>query len=288
MLRVTEPKRTMIPAPNFIALGHLSFDVNVVDNGPPSSHIPGGAAAYAGLTAQKHDLSTGVISSVGDDYPVNLILDGIDVRVVESEHTASFANYYENGDRTQVLIASGTRISQVAVPIDWTTPDILFVAPLLHEIPTDCVNWFEPKLSCLVPSGWLRRWGHDGAISHADMLPPFRGKKWDVIAVSESEIESLPEQQLFDLAETICVTKGENGSRIWQNGEWTRIPVIAAEPVDFTGAGDIFATTFVIASSEGKGIEEAGVYAATASAISIESTGLTGCPSRGQIEARLG
>jgi sugar/nucleoside kinase (ribokinase family) len=82
----------MTPAPNFIALGHLSFDVNVVDNGPPSSHIPGRAAAYAALTAQKHDLSTGVISSVGDDYPVNLILEGIDVRVVVSEHTPSFSN----------------------------------------------------------------------------------------------------------------------------------------------------------------------------------------------------
>jgi ribokinase len=278
----------MSPAPNFIALGHLSFDVNVIDNGPPSSHIPGGAAAYAALTAVKHDLSTGVISSVGDDYPVDLILDGIDVRVVESEHTASFANYYDKGDRTQVLIASGNRISQAAVPSDWTTPDILFVGPLLHELPTDCVNWFDPKLSCLVPSGWLRRWGHDGAISHADMLPPFRGKKWDVIAVSESEIESLPEQQLFDLGEIICVTKGENGSRIWKDGDWTHIPIAAAEPVDFTGAGDIFATTFVIALSEGKDIEEAGVYAAAASAISIEATGLSGCPSREQIEARLG
>jgi len=278
----------MTPAPDFLALGHLSFDVNVVDNGPPSSHIPGGAAAYAALTAQKHDLATGVISSVGGDYPVDLILKGIDVQVVESEHTASFANYYDNGDRTQVLIASGNRISQAAVPSDWTKPDVLFVGPLLHELPTDCVNWFEPKLSCLVPSGWLRRWGHDGAISHADMLPPFRGKKWDVIAVSELEIESLPEQQLFDLGEVICVTRGGRGARIWSDGHWTEIPAAISSPTDFTGAGDIFATTFAIALSEGKEIEEAGAYAAVGSAISIEATGLSGCPSREQIEARLG
>ncbi|MBT4126565.1 MAG: hypothetical protein HOJ22_08525 [Chloroflexi bacterium] len=273
--------------PSFISLGHLSFDVNVIDNGPPSSHIPGGAVAYSTLTAHKHGLSTGAVTSVGEDYPVNLILEGIDVRVVESEHTASFANYYDSGDRTQVLMASGNRISQAAVPSDWTTPDIVFVGPLLHELPTDCVNWFDAKLSCLIPSGWLRRWGHDGAISHADMLPPFRGKKWDVIAVSESEISSLPEQQLFDLGEIICVTRGEKGTSIWNNGEWFQAPAVQAEPVDFTGAGDIWATAFSIALSEGKDVEEAARYAATAAAISIEAVGLSGCPSREQVEARL-
>ncbi|MDG0867301.1 PfkB family carbohydrate kinase [Candidatus Lucifugimonas marina] len=277
----------MPSAPSFISLGHLSFDVNVIDNGPPSSHIPGGAVAFSTLTAQKHGLATGAVTSVGEDYPVNLILEGIDVQVVESEHTASFANYYDSGERTQVLMASGNRISQAAVPSGWTTPDIVFVGPLLHELPTDCVNWFDAKLSCLIPSGWLRRWGHDGAISHADMLPPFRGKKWDVIAVSESEIELLPEQQLFDLGDIVCVTRGENGTSVWSNGEWIQIPAVKTEPVDFTGAGDIWATAFTIALSEGKSIEEAGRYAATAAAISIESIGLSGCPSREQVEARL-
>lgn len=273
--------------PNFISMGHLTFDVNIVNNGSPSSHIPGGAAAYSALTAQKHGLSTGVITSVADDYPVQKILSGVDVRVTDSEHTATFANYYDAGDRTQVLMASGSRITQSVVPPDWTNPDILFVSPLLHELPTDCVNWFDPNLSCLVPSGWLRRWAHDGAISHADTLPPFRGKKWDVIVVSDAEIQNLPEQQLFDLGDIVCVTQGANGSRIWQAGEWIEVPAAEAKPVDFTGAGDIWATAFTIALRQDSSVEEAGAYAAIAAAISIESIGLSGCPSRESIEARL-
>ncbi len=268
-------------------MGHLTFDVNIVNNGSPSSHIPGGAAAYSALTAQKHGLSTGVITSVADDYPVQKILSGVDVRVTDSEHTATFANYYDAGDRTQVLMASGSRITQSVVPPDWTNPDILFVSPLLHELPTDCVNWFDPNLSCLVPSGWLRRWAHDGAISHADTLPPFRGKKWDVIVVSDAEIQNLPEQQLFDLGDIVCVTQGANGSRIWQAGEWIEVPAAEAKPVDFTGAGDIWATAFTIALRHDSSVEEAGAYAAIAAAISIESIGLSGCPSRESIEARL-
>jgi sugar/nucleoside kinase (ribokinase family) len=278
----------MPTSPDFLALGHLTFDVNIVDNGSPSSHIPGGAVAYSSLTAQKHGLATAVLTSANEDYPADKILTGIDVKVVESEHTATFANYYDSGNRTQVLLASGSRIPQAAVPAEWTQPDILYVGPLLHELPTDCVNWFEPKkLSCLVPSGWLRRWGPDGAINHADTLPPFRGKKWDVIVVSESEIESLPEHQLFELGDIVCVTRGENGSRIWQSGDWIEIPTVPAQPVDFTGAGDIWSSTFAIAVSDGKSLEEAGIYAATAAAISIESIGLSGCPSPEAIAARL-
>jgi hypothetical protein len=184
-------------------------------------------------------------------------------------------------------MASGNRIPRTAVPADWIKPDVLFVGPLLHELPTDCVNWFEPGISCLLPSGWLRRWTPDGAISHADRLPPLRGKKWNVIVVSEEEIRALPEQQLFDLGEIVCVTRGENGSRIWSAGDWIEVPAVESKPVDFTGAGDIWAASFVIALSQGKSPVEAGIYASTASAIAIESIGLSGNPSPDEISARL-
>ena len=114
------------------------------------------------------------------------------------------------------------------------------------------------------------------------------GKKWDVIVLSEAEIKDLPEQQLFDLGDIVCVTRGENGSRIWQNGEWIDVAPVESQPVDFNGAGDVWAATFVIALSEGKTVQEAGIYASAASAISIESVGLNGCPSRNAIAARLG
>ena len=42
----------MLKAPKFLAIGHLSFDVNIVDGGSPSSRIPGGASAYATLVAK--------------------------------------------------------------------------------------------------------------------------------------------------------------------------------------------------------------------------------------------
>ena len=63
--------------------------------------------------------------------------------------------------------------------------------------------------------------------------------------------------------------------------------MVEAKPVDLTGAGDIWATAFVIALSEARSVEEAGAYAAVAAAISIESIGLSGCPSRDEIEVRL-
>jgi sugar/nucleoside kinase (ribokinase family) len=104
--------------------------------------------------------------------------------------------------------------------------------------------------------------------------------------VSESEVRDLPEQQLFDLGEIVCVTRGERGVRIWRDGSWFEIPAIPAAPVDLTGAGDVWATTFAIALSEQNDLEGAGRYASVAAAISIESAGLTGCPSREAITER--
>jgi sugar/nucleoside kinase (ribokinase family) len=272
---------------DFVAIGHLSFDINVVDDGAPSSHIPGGASAYAALTARNHDYRSGIVTSIDADYPVAEILTGIDVEVVESEHTATFANYYDNGERTQVLVASGARIPEQSIPANWRKPKILFVGPLLHELPTECVNWFEPELSCLVPSGWLRRWGPDGSITHAAQLPPPRGKKWDIIAISELEFQGMSDEELMNLCDVLCVTDGGRGARVLHNGGWTVIPANPAEPVDLTGAGDTWAVAFALARYEGNSISDAGAYASAAAALGIEAVGMSGCPTREAVEARL-
>jgi hypothetical protein len=284
MIRTTPPR--------FVAIGHLSFDVNVIENGTPSGYIPGGSAAYAALTARDHGFSTGILTSVNEDYPVQDILKGIDVRVSPSEHTSTFANYYDSCNRYQVLLASGSKITSVIIPSGWKEPDIFFAGPLLHELPADCVNWFKPKLSCLVPSGWLRRWGPSGVITHGERLPPTQGRKWNVIVVSEAEIRDLSERYLFDIGEIVCITNGGLGARIWRNDVWSAIPAISAKPIDVTGAGDTWAAAFVIALSEKPNrrdhdIEQAGIYAAAASSIAIESVGMGGCPSRGAVKSRL-
>ena len=95
---------------------------------------------------------------------------------------------------------------------------------------------------------------------------------------------------MFDLGEIVCVTRGENGTRIWRAGDWTDIPATDAVPVDVTGAGDIWAATFAIRLSEQEdrdNLEEAGLYASEASAISIEKEGLVGCPTREAIDLRI-
>ena len=105
--------------------------------------------------------------------------------------------------------------------------------------------------------------------------------------VSEAEIANLSIEQLRLFSEIIFVTRGQLGARIWKGGDWVDIPAIKSAPVDLTGAGDVWASAFVIALNDGRNIEDAGMYASAASAIGIESIGLLGCPSRTEIENRL-
>ena len=36
--------------------------------------------------------------------------------------------------------------------------ECLFVGPLAQELPADCLDWFMPQVSCVVPQGWCRDW----------------------------------------------------------------------------------------------------------------------------------
>src|SRR5690349_2186210 len=73
-----------MPAPEFIAIGHVTLD-----------HFgdevrPGGAALYAAVTADRLGLSVGILTSHGEDFPLELIPPRIEVVSVPAKATTVF------------------------------------------------------------------------------------------------------------------------------------------------------------------------------------------------------
>ncbi|MFX1486153.1 MAG: carbohydrate kinase family protein, partial [Promethearchaeota archaeon] len=94
-----------------------------------------------------------------------------------------------------------------------------------------------------------------------------------------------PSQILTLGGKYVIVTKGARGASIYHEGAETDIPASEVKAVDPTGAGDVFSATLIKYMLEGKTIEEASVYASTASAISIQKVGAqTHPPSVEEIE----
>ena len=70
-------------------------------------------------------------------------------------------------------------------------------------------------------------------------------------------------------------------------GVAVEVPALTAHPVDFTGAGDVFASAFLVAYHETGDPRRAARFAHAAAAFAIEDEGTTGIPSRAAVEARL-
>ena len=72
--------------------------------------------------------------------------------------------------------------------------------------------------------------------------------------------------------ENVVLTRSEEGISLFEK-EHKRIPTVAREVYDVTGAGDTFISTFLLAVSAGADLYEAGVIANMASGIVVGKIG---------------
>src|SRR6185437_5096550 len=85
----------------------------------------------------------------------------------------------------------------------------------------------------------------------------------------------------------VVLTDGPRGATLWQHGARTHIPAFPVTEVDPTGAGDCFATAFLIALQRTGDAPTAVCYAHAAASFAVQAPGTTGIPTPEQIAARL-
>jgi sugar/nucleoside kinase (ribokinase family) len=104
----------------------------------------------------------------------------------------------------------------------------------------------------------------------------------DIVFANQREAELLCEtadpqdsvRQLAKLAEVATVKDGASGSYIKERGgPLIEVPAATAEPVDTTGAGDIYAAGFLRRLCTGGSLQDAGAFASYAAAQIIEQVG---------------
>jgi len=277
--------------PDFLAIGVLTYDVTP---GPGNSHgrvRPGGAATYSALCAQALGLKVAVVASADADYPVESVLPGIEVSIVESGFTTFFQNVYgRDGKRTQVLGARSSYITCSDIPAEWLDAPIVFLGPLVREVPADAVNWFPNATVGATVQGWLRRWDDYGRVTEESGPHPQLANGYRLLAGSTTEFhESDPGEMAGWMASThvLGVTEGANGARIYTGGAPSHVPAYAANELDPTGAGDIWGASCLVRLAEGAEPVEAARFANAAASLSVEREGLSGVPTRSEVEDRL-
>ena len=83
----------------------------------------------------------------------------------------------------------------------------------------------------------------------------------------------------------MAVTEGNNGSRLYWNGDVRRFPAPLMDDVDPTGAGDIYAAAFFWRLFATRDPWEAARFATLVSAVSVTRPGLEGVPTSEEIQS---
>ena len=270
--------------PDFVAVGHVSVDER------PTGRRPGGAALYASMTAHRLGLSVGLLTSFASDFHREIIPPGIEVVNVPAPKTTAFRHEIRRQGRHLVLLDRASELTVGDLPPGWKGAKLALLCPVANEVDTALASAFTGGAVGAAIQGWMRKVGPGGAITPvvwsdaAAVIPHLQA-----IFLSREDMGTF-EDRILEWVQWVpigVVTLRAAGALLFVNGERYAIRADQAQEKDATGAGDVFAATFMIDYQREGNPWDAAAYAACAAACSVEADGIEGIPDRATLEARL-
>jgi sugar/nucleoside kinase (ribokinase family) len=274
-----------VSAPDYVVVGHVTRDL--VAGG---SFRVGGTVTYAATTALALGYRVGVLTSAGDDLPLETTLHGAELRVVPAAQSTTFENIYRHGQRTQSIRSAAARLGPADLPVEWRRARIVHLGPLAQEVAPEFVDLFPPEtLIGVTPQGWLRCWDGAGQVgiqawrSAARILA-----RADAMVLSREDVgDDAQLERYLGLARLAAVTRSWQGATLYQHGGSATFPAYNVEEVDPTGAGDVFAAAFFIRLAETGDPHEAARFANAAASFCVQGEGHSTVAGRAAVEERL-
>ncbi len=273
--------------PDFLVIGHLTRDEQL-----DGAYTLGGAVTFASIAARNLGYRVGIVTAAADDFPEPHLLHDIEIVRVPSATTTTFRNRYQGSHRTQYVRDIAAPLPPEAVPLAWRRAKIVLLGPLVGEMDRAMLDIFSDETMLAVsPQGWMRKWDETGRVRaqawrEAQIILP----RTQVLILSEEDLSGYAERlsSYVALAPLVVLTRGEHGCAIYRKRERPLdVPAFPTQIVDPTGAGDTFATAFLIRYHETRDLVQAARFANAAASLAISSVGAENMPTRAQVEARL-
>jgi 1D-myo-inositol 3-kinase len=275
---------------DILLIGHLTRDlVGEAYDGP--YHI-GGTVSFAAVTALRLGRRPTVITRAAADTDLAELPAKLDLHLLPSPTTTTFANLYTPAGRVQHCFTPAEPITAEDIPTSLRKPRAVLLGPLVNEIGPDVAALFAPPtLVAAVPQGWMRRWDATGRVySKPWETAPAILPHLDVLVLSLEDInfDLSRLDPFFDALALVVLTEYRDGSTLFlrqEDGDLRRvkIPPRPAHEVDPTGAGDIFATAFLIRLQETGDPIHAARFANVTASFGVEAVGVAGIPTRQQV-----
>lgn len=286
-------------------VGHFAID-HVIREGhslPPSL---GGTVTFSSLAAARLGAKVGIISKVGPDFRDDLLIifarSGIDVSGVKKviAPTTKYELQYSGEERELTLLSRCDPIGPDDVELLRENTRAIHLGPIAGEIPLDTIKKVAGlgNTVLLDLQGVIRKFSKKGKVSieKSRQLPDIIGSVTVVkSALREGETvtnvsgcERVADVFLGMGCKITIVTLGAEGSYISTcGGESFSIPAIKARKImDFTGAGDTYAGSFLVEYLKTKDVRRSGIIASSAVSFKVEGHSTSGFASRAEIEER--
>jgi sugar/nucleoside kinase (ribokinase family) len=270
--------------PDVLLVGHITRDVT--DDGWRA----GGSVLYAAAQCQRLGLNTAVVTVCDHEIQPETLVPGVNWQVIGDNTSTTFENREVDGRRQQRVLDQARQISIEDVPDEWQAAPIVLLMPVFHDVDHAFVGAFTCSSTILAVTvqGWLRKIDIPN-VEQPNATPSARAWQGvDVVFVSKEDVPD-PEAVVAwaEQIPTVVLTRGKEGTTIWSDGHRADLPIIPADEVDPTGAGDIFATAFTLRFFETQDALEAARFASAAASLAVGGKGIEAVGTRDAIEARL-
>jgi sugar/nucleoside kinase (ribokinase family) len=251
---------------------------------------PGGAALYAAIAAHRLGLTAGLLTSHAEDFPLDALPSRIEVVTVEAAQTTRFEHRYEPGGRVSRVLGRALPLGAADVPDDWLDASLVLLAPVLDEVDPLLAAEFTEGAVGVAAQGWLRAVGSDGAVTPRPWeAPRFLLERIQALFLSREDVRG-QEAAVVEWLQHLplgVLTAGRDGALLFVNGDRYEVRPRPAKEVDPTGAGDVFAATFLIEYQRTGDPWLAAAAAACAGSLAVEGEGWSGVPDRAALDAAL-
>jgi sugar/nucleoside kinase (ribokinase family) len=252
---------------------------------------PGGAALYAAVTADRLGVSAGILTSHGDDFPLEHVPSRIEVVSVPSPRTTTFVHAVQPSASRHVAVDDvAAQIGPEDIPDDWRDAPLVLLAPVLREVDPRLAVGFPDATIAAMAKGWLRDRSADGAIVPVS---------WRDAGLAVSQLQALfisgehaldPDAGILDVFQEVplgVIMAGSRGAVLFVNGERYEVRPARSREVDAVCAEEVFATTFMLRYARDGNPWDAAAAAACAAALSLEGEGHSAIPDAVRLEEAL-
>lgn len=257
---------------DYLVVGHITRDL------APDGATIGGTAAYSAAAAKTLGCRTAVVTSYADADEMHATLPDVTVHNIPAAATTTFENVYEPDGRVQSIHAVAGSIGTEDIPLAWQRAKIAHIGPVANEVDPQVIGLFSNSIVGLTPQGWMRRWDEDGKVF---ARPWYEAAKFlPLTAAAFISDEDLDGPAMLNdyrrLSKVLVMTQGPAGCIVYFGDEVRSVPAPKVKAVDLTGAGDIFATAFLVRLHQTAGDPwEAARFANEIAAQSVTAAGLS-------------